>query len=162
MNGGMPVRVQMEACQRVHKWRHASARTNIEMPLSVSMEACQQVHKWRHASECIKGGVTASVCRRASCRTFALASGGQDEMDHCACTHSFFPLHMLHAAGGALTGKYNRNPSEKARFNLFPGYMERYKTSMVKEAVIEYEKVAAKHGLTPSELALCWCQSRYV
>eukprot|EP00200_Dunaliella_tertiolecta_P004745 CAMPEP_0202356994 /NCGR_PEP_ID=MMETSP1126-20121109/11211_1 /ASSEMBLY_ACC=CAM_ASM_000457 /TAXON_ID=3047 /ORGANISM="Dunaliella tertiolecta, Strain CCMP1320" /LENGTH=331 /DNA_ID=CAMNT_0048949811 /DNA_START=121 /DNA_END=1116 /DNA_ORIENTATION=+ len=69
---------------------------------------------------------------------------------------SYSPL-----AGGALTGKYNRNPSEKARFNLFPGYMERYKTSMVKEAVIEYEKVAAKHGLTPSELALCWCQSRW-
>jgi len=29
------------------------------------------------------------------------------------------------------------------------------------EAVIEYEKVAAKHGLTPSELALAWCKSRW-
>lgn len=40
-------------------------------------------------------------------------------------------------------------------------YMERYKTSIVKEAVVAYEAVAAKHGLTPSELALAWCQSRW-
>jgi len=40
--------------------------------------------------------------------------------------------------------------------------MERYKTSIVKEAVVAYEAVAAKHGLTPSELALAWCQSRWV
>jgi aryl-alcohol dehydrogenase-like predicted oxidoreductase len=32
----------------------------------------------------------------------------------------------------------------------------------LQEAVIEYEKVAAKHGLTPSELALGWCKSRCV
>lgn len=41
------------------------------------------------------------------------------------------------------------------------GYMERYNKSLVKEAVAEYEALAAKHGLTPSELALAWCKSRW-
>eukprot|EP00197_Chlamydomonas_leiostraca_P005555 CAMPEP_0202867978 /NCGR_PEP_ID=MMETSP1391-20130828/9902_1 /ASSEMBLY_ACC=CAM_ASM_000867 /TAXON_ID=1034604 /ORGANISM="Chlamydomonas leiostraca, Strain SAG 11-49" /LENGTH=386 /DNA_ID=CAMNT_0049548071 /DNA_START=29 /DNA_END=1189 /DNA_ORIENTATION=- len=65
-------------------------------------------------------------------------------------------------AGGSLSGKYNRESVDpKARLNLFPGYMERYGKSMVKEAVAEYEKIAKKHGMTPSELALAWCKSRW-
>lgn len=37
---------------------------------------------------------------------------------------------------------------------------ERYKQSLAKEAISEYEKVAKKHGLTPTQLALAWCKSR--
>ncbi|KAG2449359.1 hypothetical protein HYH02_005513 [Chlamydomonas schloesseri] len=67
-------------------------------------------------------------------------------------------------AGGMLSGKYNHLPAEQlaaARFNLFPGYMARYKQSLVQEAVREYEKVGAKHGLSCTELALAWCKSRW-
>ena len=31
----------------------------------------------------------------------------------------------------------------------------------VRQAVSEYAAVATKHGLTPSELALAWCHSRW-
>jgi aryl-alcohol dehydrogenase-like predicted oxidoreductase len=33
--------------------------------------------------------------------------------------------------------------------------------SLARQAVAEYVKVADKHGLTPSELALAWCDSRW-
>ncbi|PNG99507.1 Protein tas, partial [Tetrabaena socialis] len=65
-------------------------------------------------------------------------------------------------AGGMLSAKYNHRSDaelQSARFNLFPGYMARYKMSAVQEAVGEYEKVAVKHGMTPAALALAWCKS---
>ncbi|EFJ49001.1 hypothetical protein VOLCADRAFT_80874 [Volvox carteri f. nagariensis] len=67
-------------------------------------------------------------------------------------------------AGGMLTAKYNRLSDEAlqgARFNLFPGYMARYKASLVQEAVGKYAAVADKYGLTATELALAWCKSRW-
>eukprot|EP00238_Polyblepharides_amylifera_P007840 CAMPEP_0196575914 /NCGR_PEP_ID=MMETSP1081-20130531/5299_1 /TAXON_ID=36882 /ORGANISM="Pyramimonas amylifera, Strain CCMP720" /LENGTH=331 /DNA_ID=CAMNT_0041894371 /DNA_START=238 /DNA_END=1233 /DNA_ORIENTATION=- len=64
-------------------------------------------------------------------------------------------------AGGSLTGKYINSTPEGARFNLFPGYMERFNKSLAKEAVSEYAKVAEKHGLTPSTLALAFVKSRW-
>lgn len=63
-------------------------------------------------------------------------------------------------AGGSLSGKYIEKTPEGARFTLFPGYMERYNKSLAKEAVAEYVKVAEKHGLTSSELALLFCKDR--
>ncbi|KAF8062037.1 tas [Scenedesmus sp. PABB004] len=65
-------------------------------------------------------------------------------------------------AGGALSGKYLvDDPPKTARFNLFPGYMERYNKSLARVATEEYVKVANKHGLTPTQLALAWCRSRW-
>ena len=39
--------------------------------------------------------------------------------------------------------------------------MERYTKSLAKQAVGEYAAVAHKHGLTPTQLALAWCKSRW-
>lgn len=39
--------------------------------------------------------------------------------------------------------------------------MARYRQSLVQEAVGEYEKVAVKHGMSLTELALAWCRSRW-
>ena len=39
--------------------------------------------------------------------------------------------------------------------------MARYNKSLAKEAVGEYVKVAEKHGLTPTQLALAWVNSRW-
>ncbi|GAX79988.1 hypothetical protein CEUSTIGMA_g7427.t1 [Chlamydomonas eustigma] len=65
-------------------------------------------------------------------------------------------------AGGSLSNKYNDGTAQTgSRFNLFPGYMGRYNASLVKTAVSEYSALAKKHGLTPSELALAWCKSRW-
>ena len=64
-------------------------------------------------------------------------------------------------AGGALTGKYEGEKVDPAwRFNLFPGYMARYRSSLGREATAEYAKVASKHGLTMAELALGFVATR--
>ncbi|KAL0297864.1 UNVERIFIED_CONTAM: protein tas [Sesamum angustifolium] len=66
-------------------------------------------------------------------------------------------------AGGALSGKYLDIDSEAAkrgRFNLFPGYMERYNKSVAKEVTAKYLEVAKKHGLSLVELALAFARDR--
>lgn len=66
-------------------------------------------------------------------------------------------------AGGALTGKYT-NPdyvaAKKGRFNLFPGYMSRYNSSLAKEATEKYIQLAHQHGLTPVQIALGFLRDR--
>ncbi|XP_023645343.1 uncharacterized protein LOC17900411 [Capsella rubella] len=65
--------------------------------------------------------------------------------------------------GGSLSGKYlvpDPETTKNARLNLFPGYMERYKGSLAKEATIQYIEVGKKHGLTPVELALGFVRDR--
>ncbi len=37
----------------------------------------------------------------------------------------------------------------------------RYNKSLAREAVAEYARVAERHGLTPTQLALAWCKSRW-
>jgi aryl-alcohol dehydrogenase-like predicted oxidoreductase len=39
--------------------------------------------------------------------------------------------------------------------------MARYTKSLAREAVAEYSAVAKKHGLTPTQLALAWCKSKW-
>ncbi len=39
--------------------------------------------------------------------------------------------------------------------------MARYQQSLAREAVEEYAKVAQQFGLTPTQLALAWCKSRW-
>lgn len=39
--------------------------------------------------------------------------------------------------------------------------MARYNASPARQAVSEYLKVAEKHGLTPTELAIAWCNQRW-
>ena len=39
--------------------------------------------------------------------------------------------------------------------------MPRYNKSLARQAVAEYVKVAEKHGLTPTQLALAWCKQRW-
>ena len=42
-----------------------------------------------------------------------------------------------------------------------PTHTLRPHPAQVQEAVREYEKVGAKHGLSCTELALAWCKSRW-
>jgi aryl-alcohol dehydrogenase-like predicted oxidoreductase len=79
-----------------------------------------------------------------------------------ACYHhnvglmSYSPL-----ASGVLTGKYAQNEiPKKARLNLFPGFMQRYRGSQNEAAVSEYCKIAKEAGISPAELALSWCYHR--
>jgi aryl-alcohol dehydrogenase-like predicted oxidoreductase len=81
------------------------------------------------------------VCSEANCNVGLLA---------------YSPL-----AGGSLTGKYNDGDVEGARLSLFPGYMKRFRSSLALTAIKEYTQLAHKHGLTPTQLALAWCKSRW-
>jgi len=65
-------------------------------------------------------------------------------------------------AGGVLTGKYlASDTAEGSRLTLFPGYMARYRNSDSEAATKEYVALAQKHGLTPTQLAIAWCRSRW-
>jgi aryl-alcohol dehydrogenase-like predicted oxidoreductase len=60
-----------------------------------------------------------------------------------ACYHhnvGLLPYSPL--AGGILTGKYRDKTPEKARLNLFPGFMERYRLSLNEEAANAYGDIA--------------------
>ena len=72
----------------------------------------------------------AEVCSESNCNVSLLA---------------YSPL-----AGGSLTGKYITSDGvapEGCRFTLFPGYMERFNQSKVREAVEKYMEVAKKHEM---------------
>lgn len=79
-----------------------------------------------------------------------------------ACYHhnvGLLPYSPL--ASGILTGKYRGDKvPEKARLNLFPGFMDRYRYSLNEEAANAYGDIAKEAGMTPSELALSWCYHR--
>ncbi|CAE8630676.1 unnamed protein product, partial [Polarella glacialis] len=65
-------------------------------------------------------------------------------------------------AGGVLSGKYLHDDVEPgARLNLFKGYMERYRNSDSEAATREYAALAERHNMTPTQLALAWCKSRW-
>ncbi len=60
-------------------------------------------------------------------------------------------------AQGVLSGKYlDGKTPEGARGTLFPRFIARYMTNGAQGAVSEYAKVAEKHGLTLSQLALAY------
>jgi len=64
-------------------------------------------------------------------------------------------------AGGVLSAKYLEGDIPGARLSLFPGFMPRYRNSGSESATKEYAELAKQHGLTPTQLALGWCRSRW-
>ncbi|MCI2229871.1 aldo/keto reductase [Polaribacter sp. MSW13] len=60
-------------------------------------------------------------------------------------------------AQGVLSGKYlNGNLPEGARGTLFPRFIARYMSESSLKAVVEYQKIAEKHGLSLSEMSLAF------
>ncbi|WP_417799254.1 NADP(H)-dependent aldo-keto reductase [Tenacibaculum sp.] len=60
-------------------------------------------------------------------------------------------------AQGVLTGKYiDGKTPEGARGTLFPRFIARYKNEGSEKAILEYQKIANKHGLTLTELSLAY------
>jgi aryl-alcohol dehydrogenase-like predicted oxidoreductase len=65
-------------------------------------------------------------------------------------------------AFGQLTGKYLDNPQAHGRLTIFPPtWSPRYLRPAVVEATRRYVALARAHGLTPTQLALAWCYSRW-
>ena len=158
--GDVPFEEQLEALQRVV----AAGKVRY---VGVSNETSYGVMRFCQAAD------AAGLPRIASIQnSYSLLVRGQFETDLaevCAPRQgnvgllAYSPL-----AGGALSGKYNTNTPgydaaalAKARFSLFQGYMARYQQSLVREAVDEYGKVAAKHGLTLTQLSIGFVRSRW-
>ncbi len=65
-------------------------------------------------------------------------------------------------AFGQLTGKYHDDPTAHGRLTIFPPtWSPRYLRPAVLEAVGRYTRLARDAGLTPTQLALAWCYSRW-
>ncbi len=65
-------------------------------------------------------------------------------------------------AFGQLSGKYLDNPQAHGRLTIFPpNWSPRYLRPGVLAAVARYAALARAHGLTPTQLALAWCYSRW-
>jgi aryl-alcohol dehydrogenase-like predicted oxidoreductase len=65
-------------------------------------------------------------------------------------------------AFGQLTAKYHDDPKAHGRLTIFPPtWSPRYLRPAVLEAVAQYARLARDNGLTPTQLALAWCYSRW-
>ena len=65
-------------------------------------------------------------------------------------------------AFGQLSGKYIDNPAAVGRLTIFPPtWSPRYLRPAVLEAVRQYAQLARENGMTPTQMALAWCYSRW-
>ena len=65
-------------------------------------------------------------------------------------------------AFGQLSGKYLDNPNAHGRLTVFPPtWSPRYLRPAVLQAVKEYAGLARANGMTPAQMALAWCYSRW-
>lgn len=69
---------------------------------------------------------------------------------------AYSPLGM-----GALSGKYQGGARPaSSRMARFPGFMQRYQSPLVEKAIDAYSRLAADAGLTPTQLALGFVNTR--
>ncbi len=65
-------------------------------------------------------------------------------------------------AFGQLTAKYLDDPKAHGRLTIFPPtWSPRYLREGVLSAVAQYTKLARDNGITPAQMALAWCYSRW-
>ena len=65
-------------------------------------------------------------------------------------------------AFGQLTGKYIDDPAASGRLTIYPPtWSPRYSRPATVEAARRYVQLARDHGLTPAQLALAWCYTRW-
>ena len=65
-------------------------------------------------------------------------------------------------AFGQLTAKYIDDPQARGRLTIFPpGWSPRYIRPATIEAARQYAELARAHGLTPTQMALAWCYTRW-
>ena len=65
-------------------------------------------------------------------------------------------------AFGQLSAKYLDDPAARGRLTIFPpNWSPRYVRPSVLAAVREYAQLARAHGMTPAQMALAWCYSRW-
>ena len=122
----------------------------------LSNESAWGTTKWLEAAERVGGPRVASVQNEYSllCRLYDTDMAEMSIQEDVPLL-AFSPL-----AAGLLTGKYQAGavPSG-SRMSLTPDLGGR-KTERAFAAVDAYLKIAAKHGLDPTQMALAWCKTR--
>eukprot|EP00899_Mesostigma_viride_P029527 jgi/Mesvir1/975/Mv17523-RA.1 len=82
-----------------------------------------------------------------------------------ACAPSNYNIPLLAwspLAGGVLSGKYCDGVMPAgARFTEFPEFQVRFRTPFVLGVAAKYRALAEATGVTPAQLALSWCKSRW-
>lgn len=82
-----------------------------------------------------------------------------------ACSPLFGNVSLLAygpLAGGTLSGKYlDGKKPEKSRHVVYEVFQRRYHAPLSMEATAEYAALAKSKGLSPTQLALAWCASRW-
>jgi len=107
-----------------------------------------------------------------------LARADESGLVEAMRTHDVGYLAYSPLSAGVLTGKYAghhagtfldvviresddvEEPPPNSRLSLFPGYMERYLRTTAPEAVADYAQLAVDAGLSPTALAIAFCESR--
>lgn len=75
------------------------------------------------------------------------------------CAPRNLHMHLLvygALAGGALSGKYLKDPKAPGRHSQYPRFQPRYTAAPAQEATAKYVALAEDLGLTGTELALAW------
>ncbi|KAH8069933.1 oxidoreductase [Aureococcus anophagefferens] len=104
------------------------------------------------AAEAAKDGDLPEICSIQNSYSLLVRSDFENGLTEACSMTDAASSHS--AAGGILSGKYSGDePPPGARLNLFPGFMSRYKQSLAKEAVNEYEKVAPPSASRPPACA---------
>jgi aryl-alcohol dehydrogenase-like predicted oxidoreductase len=91
-----------------------------------------------------------------------LQRGDEEGLVEAMCRHDVGYLPYSPLSAGVLSGKYSglSKPPAGSRLELFDGYFERYSSTSAPSAVEAYAELAQLHGLSPSALAIAFCESR--
>ncbi|MYN01800.1 aldo/keto reductase [Pseudoduganella sp. DS3] len=127
--------------------------------IGVSNESCWGV------SECIKQAEMKGLPRIATIQNLYNLTARHFEtsfLDETCFREQVSLLAYSPLAFGQLTAKYLDNPKAHGRLTIFPAsWSPRYLRQGVLDAVAQYAKLARDNGLTPTQLALGWCYSRW-
>lgn len=127
--------------------------------IGVSNESCWGV------SECIKQAEMKGLPRIATIQNLYNLTARHFEtsfLDETCFREQVSLLAYSPLAFGQLTAKYHDNPKAHGRLTIFPAsWSPRYLRQGVLDAVAQYAKLARANGLTPTQLALAWCYSRW-
>lgn len=127
--------------------------------IGVSNESCWGVNEFIKQSE-IKG-----LPRIASIQNLYNLTARHYEtslLDETCYRENVGLLAYSPLAFGQLTAKYHDDPKAHGRLTIFPPtWSPRYLRPAVLEAVAQYARLARDNGLTPTQLALAWCYSRW-
>jgi aryl-alcohol dehydrogenase-like predicted oxidoreductase len=86
----------------------------------------------------------------------------EKELDEICFRENVGLLAYSPLAFGRLTGKYLQNPEPEGRLTIFSAnWSPRYFRPAVLEAARRYAELARDNGMTPTQLALAWCYSRW-